>query len=93
MAEQEPASRWPQFSVGDVMILMVGVAGGLAGGTWMPTDVFAAVLGLATLVGLLVVSWRPPETHLGKLIWATLVIAYVMAVFAAVFRPPTQAGV
>ena len=77
------------------MILMVGVAIGLAGGSWMPTDVFAATLGLLTLVGLLVVSWHPPETHLGKLIWATLVLAYVIAVFAAVFRPlahPARGG-
>jgi hypothetical protein len=69
------------------MILMIGVALGLAGGSWMPTDVFAASLGLLTLVGLLVVSWHPPKTHLGKLLWATLVLAYVIAVFAAVFRP------
>ena len=82
-----PAPRkWPQYSVSDLMILMVGVAGGLAGGSWMPTDVFAGVLGLATLLGLLVVSWHPPESHLGKLIWATLVIAYVIAVLAALFR-------
>jgi len=86
-----------QYSVRDLMILMVGVAIGLAGGSWMPTDVFAATLGLLTLVGLLVVSWRPPETHLGKIIWATLVLAYVIAVFAAVFRPlshpPRASGV
>src|SRR5262245_3990255 len=55
-----PAPRWPQFSLSDVMILTVGVAAGLAGGSWMPTDVFAALLGLITLVGLLVVSWQPP---------------------------------
>jgi hypothetical protein len=79
-----------QFSVRDLMILMIGVALGLAGGSWMPTDVFAASLGLLTLVGLLIVSWHPPRTHLGKLLWATLVLAYVIAVFAAVFRPLAQ---
>ena len=77
----------PQFSVGDVMIVMVGVAVGLAGGTWMPPDIFAAVLGLLTLVGLLLVHLYPPETHLAKLIWASLVLAYVMAVFAALLKP------
>jgi hypothetical protein len=81
--------RGPQFTVGDVMILMIGVAAGLAGGSWMPTDYFAAILGLVTLIGLLVVSWHPPETHFGKLIWSTLVLAYVIAVLAAVFRPAT----
>ena len=80
-------TRRGQFSVGDLLILTVGVAVGLAGGSWMPTDVFAAVLGLCTLLGLLVVSWRPPRSHLGKVLWATLVLAYVIAVFAAVFRP------
>ena len=85
------APPW-QFSLGDMMILMVGVAGGLAGGSWMPTDLFAAVLGLATLVGLLIGSWRPPESHLGKLIWTSFVVAYFLAVLAAVFRPPVQAG-
>jgi hypothetical protein len=81
-----------QFSLSDLMILMVGVAVGLAGGSWMPTDVFAAILGLATLAGLLVVSWRPPETHLGKMIWASFVVAYFLAVLVAVFRPPTPAS-
>jgi len=89
----EPAEppRLLQFSVGDLMILMVGVAAGLAGGSWMPTDVFAAILGLATLAGLLIVSWHPPETRLGKMIWASFVVAYFMAVLAALIRPPTDA--
>ena len=81
------ATSRPQFSVGDVMIVMVGVAVGLAGGTWMPADIFAAMLGLVTLLGLLLVHLYPPETHLAKLIWATLVLAYVMAVFAALLKP------
>jgi hypothetical protein len=82
----------PQFSLGDLMILMVGIAAGLAGGSWMPTDVFAALLGLATLVGLLIVSWHPPESRLGKLIWTSFIVAYFMAVLAAILRPPTNAG-
>ena len=87
-----PPPRWPQFSLSDLLILTVGIAAGLAGGSWMPTDVFAAILGLITLVGLLVVSWQPPETHLGKLIWATVVISYIVAVGAAIFRPLTHPG-
>jgi len=84
--------KWPQFSLSDIMILTFGVATGLAGGSWMPTDAFAAVLGLITLAGLLVVSWQPPETHLGKVIWATVVISYIVAVGAAIFRPLTHPG-
>jgi hypothetical protein len=82
----------PQFSLGDIMLLMVGVAAGLAGGSWMATDLFAAILGLATLVGLLIVSWHPPETRLGKIIWASFVVAYFMSVLAAVLRPPPSTG-
>lgn len=92
LPEPDPPARRPQFSVADVMVLMVGVAAGLAGGSWMPSDLFAAIVGLATLVGLLVVSWNPPQSHAGKLIWATLVLAYIVAVFAAVFRPITHAA-
>lgn len=77
----------PQFGVRDLMVVMVGVAAGLAGGTWMPPDVFAAILGLVTLLGLLAVHMYPPESHLGKLLWGTLVLAYVMAVLAAICQP------
>ncbi len=82
----EAAAR-PQFSVGDVLIVMVGVAVGLAGGTWMRPDHFAAIMGLVTLLGLLAVHLYPPESHLGKLIWATIVLAYLMAVLAALLKP------
>lgn len=77
----------PQFGVRDLMVVMVGVAAGLAGGTWMPPDVFAAILGLVTLLGLLAVHMYPPESHLGKLLWGTLVLAYVIAVLAAICQP------
>jgi peptidoglycan/LPS O-acetylase OafA/YrhL len=85
--------RWQQFSISDMMILMVGVAVGLSGGSWLPTDVFAAALGIVTLTCLLVVNFHPPETHLAKLLWGTLVLAYVLAVVAALLRPPTGIGV
>jgi hypothetical protein len=81
-----------QYSVADLMILMVGVATGLAGGSWMPTDMFAALAGVATLIGLLIVSWHPPESRLGKVIWTSFVVAYFTAVLAAVLRPPGAAG-
>jgi len=92
----EPELRsppWPQFSIADLMVLMVGVAVGLSGGSWLPTDVFAAALGIVTLIGLLVVNFHPPETRLAKLLWGTLVLAYVLAVLAALVRPPTGGSV
>jgi hypothetical protein len=82
----EPVAR-PQFTLGDVLVVMVGVAVGLAGGTWMPADHFAAIMGLVTLLSLLAVHLYPPESHLGKLIWATIVLAYVMAVLTALLKP------
>lgn len=85
-AAPPPAPPRFQFSVLDLMVVMVGVSAGLAGGTWMPAEVFAAVLGLVTLLGLLVVHFLPPETHAGKLIWGTLILAYFVAVSAALFR-------
>src|SRR5262245_29430994 len=75
-----------QFSVFDLMIVMVGIAGGLAGGTWMPSDVFAALLGLVTLVGLALIHFVPPESHFARLMWGTLVLSYVVAVGAAIFK-------
>ncbi|MBC7854494.1 MAG: hypothetical protein IAF94_13755 [Pirellulaceae bacterium] len=75
-----------QFTVFDLMIVMIGVAGGLAGGTWMPSDIFAALLGLVTLLGLALVHFFPPESHFARLMWGTLVLAYVVAVGAAIFK-------
>jgi len=69
-----------------LLIVMVGAAVGLAGGTWVPADLFAAILGLVTLVGLLVVHLVPPRTRLGKVIWTTIVLAYVIAVIVALVK-------
>ena len=66
-----------QFTVFDLMIVMIGVAGGLAGGTWMPSDIFAAILGMVTLLGLVLIHFFPPESHFARLLWGTLVLAYV----------------
>jgi hypothetical protein len=81
-----PAAR-PQFTVSDVLIVMVGVGVGLAGGSWMRPDHFAAIMGLITLLSLVVVHLYPPETRLGKLVWATIVLAYAIAVVTALFKP------
>ncbi len=81
-----PAAPPFQFTVFDLMILMIGVAGGLAGGTWMPSNIFAVILGLVTLLGLVLVHFFPPESHFARLMWGTLVLAYVIAVGAAIFK-------
>jgi hypothetical protein len=76
----------PQFRISDLLIVMVGAAVGLAGGTWIAADIFAALLGLLTLIGLLIVHLIPPQSHTGKVIWATVVLAYVTAVGAALVK-------
>ncbi|WP_425619423.1 hypothetical protein NA78x_003164 [Anatilimnocola sp. NA78] len=76
-----------QFRLTDLLVITAGVGLGLAGGSWLPRDVFAAILGLITLIGLMAVHIYPPETRLGKLLWGTLVLAYLISVVAAIVRP------
>ena len=76
----------PRFSIAFLLVLMVGVGIGLAGGTWMSADLFAALLGLATLFGLLIVHLFPPRSLPGQLIWAALVMGYITAVFTALIK-------
>ena len=69
-----------------MLVVTTGLAVSLAGGTWMPPEVFAAVLGLVTLIGLLIVHLHPPESRFAKLVWGTLVLSYIVAVVTAVVR-------
>ena len=85
-----PPSEWPRFSITDLLVITAGVAIGLAGGTWMKADVFAAILGLVTLFGLLVVHLFPPQSRLGRLVWAALVVCYITAVLTALARTATS---
>jgi hypothetical protein len=78
--------RPTQWSISDLLIVTTGLAVSFAGGTWMPPEVFAAVLGLVTMIGLLVVHLHPPESRLAKLVWGTLVLSYIIAVVTAVVR-------
>lgn len=48
---------------------------------------FAAILGLITLVGLMAVHVYPPESRLSRVLWGTLVLAYLISVAAAIMRP------
>jgi hypothetical protein len=81
-----PPSEWPRFGITDLLAVTTGAALGLAGGTWMRPDLFAAILGLFTLLGLLLVHLFPPQTRLGKMLWAALVVGYITAVVATLIR-------
>jgi hypothetical protein len=85
--EPPPKPSEYQFRLTDILIVTAGVGLGLAGGSWMPRDMFAAVLGLVTLLGLTLVHIYPPESRLGKVLWGTLVLAYLVSVGAAIMRP------
>lgn len=79
-------SDHPRFSIAFLLFAMVGIGIGLAGGTWMSADLFAALLGLATLCGLLIVHLFPPRKAPGQLIWAALVTGYITAALATLIR-------
>jgi hypothetical protein len=82
----EPPQRF-QFSLVDLMVIMVGVGVGLAGGTWMPADHFAGIMGLLILGGLILVHFYPLESHGARLAWGTFILAYFVALVAAMCRP------
>jgi hypothetical protein len=74
----------------DLMVVIVGVAVGLAGGTWMPAEHFAGIMGLLILLGLVLIHFYPLESHGARLAWGTFVLAYFVALLAAVFsRQPS----
>jgi hypothetical protein len=76
----------PRYSIADLLIVMVGAGIGMAGGTWMPADLFAAIVGLMTLVGLLVVHLFPPRKTIAKMLWSALVCGYIAAVCTALLK-------
>lgn len=85
-----PAANEYQFRLTDLLIVTAGVGLGLAGGSWMPRDMFAAILGLVTLLGLMLVHLYPPETRQSKVLWGTLVLSYLISVAAAICYPLTK---
>lgn len=78
-----PPQRF-QFSLVDIMVVMAGVGVGLAGGTWMPADHFAGIMGLLILGGLILVHFYPLESHGARLAWGTFILAYFVALLVAV---------
>lgn len=76
-----------QFTIADVLVLMSAMSLGLAGGTWVPVQLFAAVMGLVMLCGLVIVHVYPPEAHWARLLWWSLGLAYTVSVLVAVLKP------
>jgi hypothetical protein len=88
LPEAPPPAAPFQFSIGDVMLLMVGVSVGVAGGNWMPARIFGFYLGLLTIVVLLAFTLHPPQSRTARLVLTTLLVAYFSAMLAAAIRPP-----
>src|SRR5689334_7705976 len=61
-----------QFSIGDVMLLMVGVSVGVAGGSWMPARTFGFALGLMTILVLIAFTLHPPQSRTARLVLTTV---------------------
>jgi hypothetical protein len=87
LPEAPPPPRPWQFSIGDVMFLMVGGSIGLAGGSTLWGHAFEFALGLVTLSLLVIFQFHPPQTHAGRLVLTAVLIAYFSALLAAAIRP------
>lgn len=85
--DEPPPSPRLQFSLVELMVITLAVAVGMAGGTWMPPSMFAGVMSILAMVGLLAVHFFPPESRGGWLVWVTVFLAYFVAVLVAVMKP------
>jgi hypothetical protein len=88
--EAPPPAAPFQFSIGDVMLLMVGVSVGVAGGSWMPARIFGFYLGLLTILVLIGFTLHPPQSRTARLVLTTVLVAYFSAMLAAAIRPPAE---
>jgi hypothetical protein len=73
-----------RFTLCDLLLLMSVAAAGLAGGHWVPPEVFAGVLGIATLVVLVLITVALPESRLSRLVWTYMITLYFVAAISAV---------
>ncbi len=79
---EAPPRRGFQFTIAGLMTMTFFVALALAGRHWMPPTVFAGLLGLLTVLCLVWVIARPPETTAARLIWWGILLAYLVAILA-----------
>jgi hypothetical protein len=89
-APTTPAPKPIRFSLSDIMLVMVGVAIGSAGGNWMPAEAFAGWMGIAAIAAVILVQHYPPASHLARVCWLAMGLAYVIALALAIFRLAAQ---
>ena len=75
---EAPPARF-RFSVFDMLVVTFAISVGLAGGKWMPAGVFALLMGVVTVGGLIIVELYPPQSRAGWLAWVAIVLAYLSA--------------
>jgi hypothetical protein len=80
------AAKPIRFSLSDIMLVMVGVAIGSAGGNWVPAHVFAGFMGVAAIAAVLLVQYYPPESHFARVSWFAFGLAYAVALGVALHR-------
>jgi hypothetical protein len=84
-----PPRRRFQFTIAGLMTMIFFVALGLAGRSWMPSTLFAGLLGLLTAFCLWWVIARPPETSAARLVWWGILLAYIVAILATLIPTAT----
>ena len=77
-----------QFHIADLMLMTVAVSIGIAGGLWVPGVLFAAVLGVLTLVGMALDMVFEISDRRFNVFWLACIVAYLVASLAATFRVP-----
>ncbi|HUE74075.1 MAG TPA: hypothetical protein VMP01_24555 [Pirellulaceae bacterium] len=78
----DASSRF-RFSVLDLLVVTTAISVGLAGGKWIAAEVFALIMGVVTLGGLILVELYPPQSRAGWLAWIALVLVYLSAWLSA----------
>ena len=86
---EAPPRRGTQFTIAGLMTMTFFVALGLAGRSWMPSTLFAGLLGLLTAFCLWWVIARPPETSAARLVWWGILLAYIVAILATLISTAT----
>ena len=79
-----------QFTLGQLMILMVFAGLGLAGARLLPRGTFAGIAGLLALTGLVISQLMTTRHRLFDFAWFSLIVMYLLAAMSSVILPETE---
>jgi hypothetical protein len=87
--DDEPEELPTQFSIKELMQVTAFAAVGFAIMHWVPPDLLAGALGLASIVGMGILTVAKPQKAYFYLIWWTLLAVYVIvSIFAVINKKP-----